>query len=210
MIVSNKLLSVFKHCCLLFSWLHLSGDLQAQPGCQVRIDRDGIKVATCHSDTSVFKSISAEFMMKATLQQFQDFMLDFPNYQNWQFNTIESRMLTQITDAEFIIYTKIEAPWPVADRDMVVRFTTERKQDQLIITANSIKGRMPEQKGFVRVPASHSQWIITTLNDDTLFIKYQMQIDPGGSVPVWLANWVCAQGPYQSFKKLKATMGKKK
>ena len=202
---------MFKHSCLIFfSLLHGYVDLKAQPNCHVRIDRDGIKVSTCHSDTSVFKSISATFTLRATLQQFQDFMLDFPNYKNWQFNTIESRLLAQTNNAEFIIYTKIEAPWPVADRDMVVRFTTERKPDQLIITANSVKGRMPEQKGFVRVPASHSQWVITKIKDDSLSIKYRMQIDPGGSVPIWLANWVCAQGPYQSFKKIKATMAKKK
>ncbi len=149
-------------------------------------------------------------MVHATLQQFQDFMFDFPNYKNWQYNTFESRSLTQEGDSEFIIYTKIEAPWPVVDRDMVVRITMERKQDQLFVIANSVKGKLPQQNGFVRVPSSHSQWIITKINENNLLVKYQMQIDPGGSVPVWLANWVCAQGPFQSFKKLKVEIGKKK
>ncbi len=204
--------SVNKNFHFIFLTILLSSSiLAAQSNCKVKIDKDSIKVSTCHTDTSKFKSILAEFIVHGTLQRLQDFMLDFQGYKNWQFNTIESRSLVKLSDSEFIYYSQIEAPWPVADRDMVVRFTVERiTPNQLIITANSVKGKMPEQKGFVRVPTSHSQWIITKISEDKLLVKYQMQIDPGGSVPVWLANWVCAQGPYQSFKKLKEQLERRK
>ncbi len=74
--------------------------------------------------------------------------------------------------------------------------------------ANSAKGFMADQKGFVRVPSSHSKWVITKINETLLQVKYQMQIDPGGSVPAWLANWVCAEAPYRSFKKMKLLLEK--
>jgi hypothetical protein len=175
----------------------------------MRKDQDSIRVYTCHTDTSKFKSILAEFTLNATLHQLRDMLLDFPNYKNWQYNTKESKVLLKVNDSEFIYYTRIEAPWPVTDRDMVVRLATELTENKMIITANSVKSIMPQEKGFIRVPSSHSQWIVSKVGDNKLLIKYQMQIDPGGSVPVWLVNWVCAQGPYVSFKKLKELMTRK-
>jgi hypothetical protein len=79
-----------------------------------------------------------------------------------------------------------------------------------MITTESERGVVAEQKGFVRVPASRALWIIREKTKNHLEIKYTMQIDPGGDVPVWLVNWVCAQAPYQSFKNLKAILEKRK
>ncbi len=190
-------------CFLCSALFFLSLVATGQANCILRKDQDSIKVYNCHTDSSKFKSISAEFNLHTSLQQLQDFMLDFPHYTTWQYNTTESRVLTKINDSEFIYYTKIEAPWPVTDRDMVVHLTIKRTPNQLVIRANSITGMIPLQANYIRVPSSHSQWIISKRSSKNLQVMYQMQIDPGGYIPVWLVNWVCAQGPYQSFKKLK-------
>ncbi len=93
---------------------------------------------------------------------------------------------------------------------MVVHIQMKYDQDKkgLVITTESVVGIIPEKKEFVRVPSSQALWIVREKNKNQLQIKYLMQIDPGGSVPAWLANWVCAQAPYLSFKNLKKQIGK--
>jgi hypothetical protein len=174
-----------------------------QKECKLRKNEDGIKVYTCNTDTSKFKSIKVECELKCSLEKLENCLLDFEKYTHWQFNTIESKALKKISDAEFIYYAKIDAPWPVSDRDMVVKLQTKRSDNQLIVTANSEKGILAEKKDLVRVPASRSQWIIEEKGKDLLEINYSIQIDPGGNVPAWLVNWVCANAPLQSFQALK-------
>jgi len=178
-----------------------------QTECKLRKDQDSIKVFTCNTDTSKFKSIKAEFFVNTTLNKLELFLLDFPNYTTWQYNTVESRVIKKISDTEYIYYAKIEAPWPVMDRDMVVRFKIERNKNHLIVSANSESRILPENKAYVRVPTSRSQWMVTEEQKNRLSVKYAIQIDPGGSVPAWLINWVSANAPYQSFKNLKKQIG---
>ncbi len=182
----------------------------AQTDCKLRKDQDSIKVFTCGTDTSRFKSIRAEFTLHASLQQLENFLLDFPNYVMWQYNTTESKSLRKISNSEFIYYARIEAPWPISDRDMVVRLRSVRTNKSLVVAANSEKNILSERRDFVRVRASYSKWVATETKKNFIEIKYEIQIDPGGNVPAWLINWVCAQAPYQSFKNLKEQIAKRK
>jgi hypothetical protein len=177
--------------------------VHAQTDCKLRKDEGGIRVYTCSTDTSKFKSIKVECELKCSLDKLERCLLDFENYTQWQFNTVESKTINKISDSEFIYYAKIEAPWPVSDRDMVVRFRSKRSVDQLTISANSEHGIIAEKEGFVRVPVSRSQWVAREKSKDVLEIKYSIQIDPGGNVPAWLVNWVCANAPLKSFQALK-------
>jgi hypothetical protein len=188
---------------LVISIIGLSKTLDAQADCKLRKDENGIKVYTCNNDTSKFKSIKVECELHCSIEKLEHFLLDFENYIHWQFNTSESKVIKKISDSEFIYYTKIEAPWPVSDRDMVVRLRSKRSDSELSISANSERGLLAESKDLVRVPVSRSQWRVKEKSKDLLEINYSIQIDPGGNVPAWLVNWVCANAPLQSFQALK-------
>ncbi len=194
-------------CAIIFVFASLIC-VQAQNNCKLKKDQDSIKVYTCHTDTSQYKSIIAEFTVNSTLERLISFVLDIPNYTQWQYNTVEAKVIRKISDSEQIYRTVIEAPWPVTNRDMVVhiRMKYDPEKKSTIITTDSENGLIAERKELVRVPSSHAEWSVKQKNERRLEIKYTMQIDPGGSVPAWLVNWVCAQAPYQSFKKLKARL----
>lgn len=138
-------------------------------------------------------------------------MMNVSEYTKWQYNTIESNVIKRISPSEQIYRNVVEAPWPVVDRDMVVRMRThvDENKNEASIDAESVKGILPSVDNFVRVPSSRAHWAIKQVNQN-LEVRYTMQIDPGGSVPAWLANWVCAQAPYESFRNLKAILEKKK
>lgn len=186
----------------------LSSAVHAQKDCQLKIDRDSIRVFTCHTDSSRFKSIIAEFTLHTSLAKLEESVLDIPGYTFWQYNTVEAKVIKKISDTDQIYRTVVEAPWPVTDRDMVVHILSNRDAKSLSITTTSEAGVMPEQKGLVRVPSSRALWTVTQSKENNLTVRYVMQIDPGGAVPAWLANWVCAHAPYLSFKKLKGRLEK--
>ncbi len=61
---------------------------------------------------------------------------------------------------------------------------------------------------LVRVPFSEARWEVAMVNNKDLSIQYFLRIDPGGSVPTWLVNMAMAEGPYVTFKNLRAKLMK--
>jgi hypothetical protein len=186
-----------------------SGSLFAQRDCVLRKDVDSIKVFTCPVTESTFESIQASFPIAATLTQFAGTILNIDNYSRWQYNTIVSKILKRVDDYEIIYYCEVAAPWPVNNRDMIIHLKLMQDPESKIITitANGEPDYIPTQKELVRIPMSKSTWLIRPLSTGRLWVDYSIQIDPGGSVPAWMVNLVCAEAPYESFMNLRKETG---
>lgn len=182
-----------------FTWMPIPND------CNLKRDEDGIKVYTCKTEGERLKSLRAEFVLKnMTIDQLEVFLLDVPGYTRWQYNMVESKMLKKVSNNDMIYRTVVDAPWPVENRELIVRYTSSRdteKQTMDIIIAND-SYPYPENEDLVRVPSSYATWHISTQGND-LKVEYALRIDPGGSVPVWLINIAMADGPHHSFRNLK-------
>jgi hypothetical protein len=178
---------------------------QSLQDCILKKDQDGIKVYTCHADDSKFKIIKASFIVQATTSQLITELLNISDYDQWQYNTINPEILKRISDSEMIYYAEVEAPWPVSNRDMIVHFKILKALPDGVITivADGEPDFITEKEGLIRVPLSKSTWTIKPLDKKNLLVNYMIRIDPGGSVPAWMVNMVCAEAPYVSFKNLR-------
>jgi hypothetical protein len=193
---------------ILFSLV--TSALFAQYEWVLKKDEDSIKVYTSHTDASRFKSIKATFTVNATLSQLAAMVWNVNVYDQWQYNTIHPKILKEINSKEMIYYAEIVAPWPVSNRDMVVRLSIEQNVKTKVVTihSKSESSFVPEEEGIVRVPSSTAQWIITPIHKKKLGVEYTIQIDPGGSVPAWMVNMVCAEAPHESFMNLREKIHK--
>jgi START domain len=183
----------------------------SQSDCDLKRDKDGIKVYTCKSDSSNFRSLVAEFDLKNTsLKTLEDFLWDVDNYVNWQYNMLEASLIKEITDNDMIYRSEIDAPWPVENRELLVKFSVIRNPvpDEVMFLINSIAYDYQVRENVVRVPYSSASWQVKK-DGNSLHIKYMMNIDPGGYVPSWLVNLAMAEGPYVSFRNLKKMIEKK-
>jgi hypothetical protein len=45
--------------------------------------------------------------------------------------------------------------------------------------------------------------VVSVIDSRTIKAEYTLYADPGGSVPAWLVNLFIADGPLESFQKLK-------
>lgn len=192
--------------CFLWPFSSLS---QSWP-CDLKREKDGIKVFTCKSDTSKFRTLSADFILEDTsFEELEAFMWNVDNYVNWQYNTVEASLVKKLNDKEMIYRSVVDAPWPVDDRELLVQFSINRQiSNQLSFFIYSVSYDYPIKDGLIRVPFSQASWHVTKFGAD-LRVKYTLNIDPGGYVPPVLVNMAMADGPYESFRNLKNLIEKK-
>jgi hypothetical protein len=182
-----------------------------EPDCVLKKDKDGIRVYTCKSDTSKFRSLKAAFIIENTsIQELKEFLFTVSDYLKWQFDAMEATMLKKINDHEMIYRVVIDAPWPVDNRELIVHFKVSlQEEDRANFHINSVPSDFPVQEDLVRIPYSQASWDITRVNQ-SLQVTYRMNINPGGNVPAWLVNIAMADGPHESFRDLKKLIENKK
>ena len=100
--------------------------------------------------------------------------------------------------------------WPVSDRDVVLANTLSQEEDTGSVTLHSVnaEGYLGKQDGFVRIPALDNQFVLTPMGDGWVRVQFETFVDPGGSVPVWLANLVATRAPYETLEGLKEQLQK--
>jgi START domain len=197
-----KNIFVFLGCCLT---LLSSGQ---QSDCDLKRDTDGIKVYTCETQNEKFRALRAEFVIDNTsVQKLKDFLWDVSNYITWQYNMIEAERVSSSGNEEMIYRSEIDAPWPVDNRELFVQVKMKQEGATTQVFIHSIPTNRPTKDGVVRVPFFDASWKIIP-DGNSLKVTYSLRIDPGGSVPAWLANIAMAEGPYISFKKLKEQFAK--
>lgn len=171
--------------------------------CDLKRDKDGIKVYTCNSDNK-FKSLKAEFVLENTsIEKLETFLRDVSNYPTWQYNMTEAKVLGRKDASELIYRSVIDAPWPLEDRELIMRFWSDKAQtDYVYFYMENTSFDYPIDGELIRVPFMKGQWRVKQLKNNTLYVEYFLRIDPGGTVPAWLVNIAMADGPHHSFRNL--------
>ncbi len=206
---SNKRLTLFIAIFLVLL-NYLPGQSQTK-NCDLKIDKDGIKVYTCRSDTSKFRSLITEFTLEnITFEELQAFLWKVDNYVNWQYNMVDAILLKKVNEQSIIYRSEVDAPWPVQNREMIVQLSVNNNlgPDQLSFSMHTVSTDYPLSEDLTRVPYSQATWTVKRVKNK-LFVTYQLNIDPGGYIPPMLVNLAMAEGPYESFHNLKNLLEKK-
>jgi len=198
------LLRVQKVIVLVIVLASVSSTLYAQQDCELRKSEGNILVYACKTPDAKLKSITSTFVLETTPSVLVGHLLDIENYSSWQYRMIESQVLNRVSETEIIYRGEVQAPWPVSNRDVVLRLkinqdTVTRAMNFTIVT---VPGFYPEKSGVVRVPRSEGKWVVTPIGKNKLKVEYSFLVDPGGSIPGWLINLTVAEGPYRTFQTL--------
>jgi hypothetical protein len=181
-----------------------------EEGCKLKKDTDGIMVYACKSDNAKFKSLKADFTIHHTsINELVALLKDVANYPKWQYNMTSAEILKRESDESIITRSVIDAPWPVENRELIVRYQITHKPErgEVHIEAKTLAYDYPTTKGLLRIPFSHAEWIVQE-SGSSLKVNYTLHVDPGGSVPAWLVNMGIAEGPYHTFINLKKQLEK--
>lgn len=182
----------------------ISFNLFAQQECELKKEKDGIKISACPVAGSDVKAIHVEFDVTSTPEKYISIVTDIDNYKLWRYREKNHRLVKKISDHELIYYTQISAPFPVSDRDLVSHLTIQRDSATQILTVvvEAIPDYLPEKNDFVRVPKSKSVMKLTPLKNNRLHADCFIEVDPGGQIPAWVVNSFSTTAPYETFRNL--------
>lgn len=190
----------------LFVFIGCLRTANCQTDCVLKKSQDSIFIYTCKVTTSNLKSVKANFTINTKESILAAHLMDVVNYTHWQYHNIKTDVVKKISESEIIYHSYVSAPWPVTNRDLIMhlKITQDAVTKIMTIQIDGLPDYIPKQKDFVRVPSTHATWIVTPIDKNTLQVRYTLLIDPGGSIPTWIINMALANGPYETFRNIKA------
>ncbi|MBW2637465.1 MAG: hypothetical protein JRC86_08100, partial [Deltaproteobacteria bacterium] len=96
-----------------------------------------------------------------------------------------------VTDDIGYVYNRTSMPWPVNDRDVVVKsvLMVDTKTGTLYVRAHEVTADFPHApSGLVRMPILRYIMIVSPLGESKSQVYYQVLADPGGRLPKFLVN----------------------
>lgn len=182
----------------------LIGSVYSQPQWTLKKDKDGIKIYTGSVENSKFKTVKVECIVKSSLTQLANLLLNAENQPRWVYSTKYAYIANKVSASEIYYYAQMNTPWPINTRDMVIDLSIKQDPVTKIMTvhADNIDKVVPVKTGIIRVPVTEAIWTVTPLKENKIKIIYSIRIDPGGEVPAWMVNLFIVKVPFETFKKL--------
>jgi hypothetical protein len=178
----------------------------SQPNWNLVADDEGIKVWSLDipgQDLPGFRGITT---INATIDDIMKFVLDVTKHTEWMWNCDESRIVKRFDDKHGILYNRINAPWPVKDRDVLLdimyRYTPQR-------TAVTFRFRettdfeMKVPRRVVRIPRLTGFFRLWQETPTKTNVLYQVEVDIGGKVPDGAAKRYARNLPFETLDKLR-------
>ncbi len=124
-------------------------------------------------------------------------------YTDWMHNCEEARLLREEGDVR-VGYNRIGSPWPVSDRDVVLRSTRADFENGgiRIEFRSTTEENVPLPRGVIRMPRLVGSYDLRPVEGGTRVI-YTVDSDPGGSLPTWLVKQAGKDLPYNTLNNLR-------
>lgn len=168
------------------------------------LEKDGITVYKKDSKKSDIQSLKAEGIVGATVEKITTLLRDTTRSTKWVPNLLVRNVIRDISDTEAILHDVTDMPWPITDRDTVVRHILSITDDKksLILNFKSVSNKIRSKiDKYVRAKISHGYLKFTPMGDKT-HIEMSILVDPKGSIPSWAVNVVQVSMPYDFIKAL--------
>lgn len=159
-------------------------------------------------DDSPVKAFKGVVELQASMTSVLAVITAVDTFPDWIFQNQSAERLT--SEHQERILMAFSGIWPVSDRDVVLANTLSQDADSRVITLHSVNaaGFADKRDGFVRIPALDNQFTIAPLDDGWVRVKFETFVDPGGSVPVWLANLVATKAPLVTLEGIRDQLQK--
>lgn len=181
---------------------------QSNAGWMLKNDKDNVKVF--YKKTNAIQQIKLVTSLKTTLSGLVDLLSEVENYPTWGYKVMESRLLKRVSDTEMFYYTRLDFPWPLADRDLIMH--TILQQDpvthRVISTSTTSPNYLPAVADVVRITEAYTQWTLVPGTGGWVYVEYFLHSDPGGNIPDWAINMAIDVGPRETIKGLRNLLPK--
>ncbi len=166
---------------------------------------DDLKVYCRKTEGSNIEEIKLNFTINAPLMSVVALVNDVPASTEWVYACKEARVVKQLSPTEMISYGRVSVPFPLSDRDYVVKskLWQDAKTKEVFINTTHVAGQLATVKDCVRLPKMVIKWRIKPIATQKVQIEYHLVSDPGGTIPDWVVNLAIDKGPVSSIKNMK-------
>ncbi len=184
----------------------------SKDGWELKREKGGIKVYLREVADSDIKELKFETELEASLTSIAAILTDVAGFDEWVYASVTSRTIRKVSETEMIYYTEMDFPWPLSNRDLVLRSRFWQDPHTLAFHSetHSVHDEMPEKDGIVRMTKADIRWVFTPIGNGKLKLNYFLSSDPGGSIPAWMINLAADQGPLMTMVKFKEAIEKEK
>lgn len=190
---------------ILISWsllFSIVGIAQKAGPWELKKDKKDLKVYVRDSPDSPIKQLKMKFSVEASMSAIVLLLQDIAAIPDWVYKCPEAYHLKKINHSEEVYYNRMDFPWPLDDRDLIVKNTLVQDPVTKVVRSESFNkpSYIPAKEGIVRIPKLHLWWEFTPRNNGIVDVEYFLSSDPGGFIPAWMINLAIDQGPTQTIK----------
>lgn len=175
-----------------------------EAGWRLAAEEAGIRVYLGTVPGSKYQRFRGVTEMQANVSTLSDLQENLRVACKWLYACQSMRLLKNDGDDTWV-YLTTDLPWPAKSRDMVLHVHTERTADgSLVRHLEAVPGWVPESAERIRVQQLQGEWAMRPLGAGRTEVTYQLQADPAGEIPAWLANRFVIDAPLQTLQILRA------
>lgn len=184
--------------------------LFAQAEWTLKSTKNGLNIYTKTVSASGLKGIRVKCSLPAKLSQVVALIMDVDAGEEWVYGTKTSFLLKKVSASELYYYSEVDIPWPINNRDFIARLKVSQDPQSKVVTISgpTEANYLPVKPNIVRVAHANGRWVLTPIKNNLVQIDYTLEVDPGGTIPVWLVNLFATSGPAETFRKMKAQVNK--
>ncbi len=193
---------------LVSTVLFLPSSNAMEQQCELLQNKHGIKVYKKHIEGSNLYEFKGVTVVNAKIATVVEVLLDFKAMTKWIVFIEEFRVLKGLDRKDnyfnMSVYFSIDPPWPVSNRDCIMKLTGELSNNK--VTADALASReqiVPLKKGYIRLTNLSNKWVIESITDDKTSVSYSVRVDPEGYIPAWIINPFIKNQPFYTLYNLK-------
>ncbi len=172
--------------------------------------KKGISVYTKPVPGSPLKAFKAEAEIEAPIEIINSILSDSNGRVNWMPDSIISYDLINDNNTYIVSYNETEVS-VVNNRDVIIETRITENEDRIVHEYSALDrpDLVPEFKGRVRITDMTGSWTLTPAGSST-YVVFIVKANPGGIIPLWLANMASKDIPYRTILGLRRVAEDKK
>ncbi len=174
---------------------------------QLKKDKEGIQVYTRelpNSDLDEFKGVG---IINEPVDQLVQAMKAVDQMCQW--SNCETSELMLMEGNRQVNYTVTAVPFPMQDRDSYTQLEYQEVENGVKVAITALPEYQPANDDKTRIPYLKGFWFFEEITENQTKITYQLQADPGGSIPAWMANAGSVDTPFDTIKSLREFLDRK-
>lgn len=174
-------------------------------------DEDGIEVTSRPSERSPLPIFRGVAVVEASVLEVLAVVTDAERHREWIFACSGSALVAQTSEVTGIVYNRTATPWPVPDRDVVLESRVDVIDGERELRVSFVATTHPDRPpldGVVRMTYLEGHYHLWAEDGGRTRVEYQVDSDPGGTLPTWLATRGTRDMPLETLRGLRAQLAR--